>query len=172
MVARIDSMLPPEMLERVLHLLPPRDLRAAVQVCRRWREVAEAPRLWTWVRLKVTARNIDRFKDILGVRRLQAVRRVEARAVAKVTKEMVKAELVGEAVAALVEAELCTTQLNTQQVDAMFRRLTTGGSRLSKLNLVNSCLEGVKPGLLARALAGLKVGLVKVWSAADASFHS
>lgn len=84
----------------------------------------------------------------------------------------VEAELVGEAVAALVEAELCTTQLCTQQVDAVFRRLTTGGSRLSKLNLVNSCLEGVKPGLLARALAGLKVGLTKVWSSADASFHS
>merc|ERR1719319_1379150 len=35
--------LPEEMLERVFHLLPPRDLKAVVLVCRWWREVGEAP---------------------------------------------------------------------------------------------------------------------------------
>jgi len=39
--------LPAEMLERVFLLLGPQDLNAVVLVCRRWRDVGEAPHLWT-----------------------------------------------------------------------------------------------------------------------------
>merc|ERR1719319_1663817 len=45
--------LPTEMMERVFRLLPPRDLKAVVLVCRRWRKVGEAPALWAWVCLRV-----------------------------------------------------------------------------------------------------------------------
>ena len=48
-MAVINELLPPEMLERVFRLLPNRDLKNAVLVCRRWRDVGEAPSLWTWV---------------------------------------------------------------------------------------------------------------------------
>ena len=48
-MALINRLLPAEMLERVFHLLPPRDLKAVVLVCRWWREVGEAPWLWAWV---------------------------------------------------------------------------------------------------------------------------
>ena len=76
-VALINRLLPVEMLERVFHLLPPRDLQAVVLVCRWWREVGEAPALWVWVCLRVWRENIGYMPEVLDSRRLQAVRRVE-----------------------------------------------------------------------------------------------
>ena len=76
------------MLERVFHLLPPRDLKAVVLVCRWWREVGEAPALWVWVCLRVASRNIGYMPEVLDSRRLQAVRRMEAR---EVSEELLQA---------------------------------------------------------------------------------
>ena len=44
-VTLVNMLLPEEMLERVFLLLPPRDLKAVVLVCRWWMEVGEAPAL-------------------------------------------------------------------------------------------------------------------------------
>ena len=72
-------LLPAEMLERVFHLLPPRDLKAVVLVCRWWREVGEAPALWVWVHLvnEDIGFGIGFMPEVLDSRRLQAVRRME-----------------------------------------------------------------------------------------------
>jgi len=75
--------LPEEMLERVFHLLPPRDLKAVVLVCRWWREVGEAPALWVWVCLRVESWNIGYMPEVLNSSRLQAVRRVVVKEVSR-----------------------------------------------------------------------------------------
>ena len=80
-ISNITRLLPAEMLERVFHLLPPRDLQAVVLVCRWWREVGEVPELWVWVYLRVWRENIGYMPEVLDSRRLQAVRRVEVREV-------------------------------------------------------------------------------------------
>ena len=80
-MAGINAVLPAEMLERVFRLLPPRDLKVVVAVCRRWREVGEAPSLWTWVYLAVVRRNLGRMVEVLGSRRMQAATRLVIRAV-------------------------------------------------------------------------------------------
>jgi hypothetical protein len=49
-------LLPPEVLELVLRLLPPRALKAAVLVCRAWRAAGEAPGLWAWARPRAARR--------------------------------------------------------------------------------------------------------------------
>ena len=72
-VARINLMLPAEMLERVFLLLPARDRRVVVAVCRRWREVGETPSLWTWVTITIGAWNLDEGVTMLASRRLQGV---------------------------------------------------------------------------------------------------
>ena len=46
-------MLPIEMLERVFMFLPPKDLKTVMLVCKRWKEVGSAPKLWSWVVLKL-----------------------------------------------------------------------------------------------------------------------
>ena len=59
------------MLEKIFRLLPPRDLRSAVLVCRRWREVGETPRLWPWVTITVSSDNISEMPELLRRRRMQ-----------------------------------------------------------------------------------------------------
>jgi hypothetical protein len=71
------TQLPLEMLEGILRLLPLKDLKVAVEVCRRWREAGEAPGLWASVRLRVTAGSLPSMAGLLGSRRLRAVRRLQ-----------------------------------------------------------------------------------------------
>ena len=56
-------------LELVFGLLPPRDMKNVVLVCRLWREVGEAPGLWAWVILRLTRVNMSTMS-----RTLRAVR--------------------------------------------------------------------------------------------------
>ena len=51
-VPLINRLLPVELLSKVFHLLPSRDLKAVVLVCRWWRELGEAPAFWVCLRVK------------------------------------------------------------------------------------------------------------------------
>ena len=63
-VAPINSLLPAEILERIFSNLPSKDLKNVVLVCKWWREVGEAPQLWTWVWLTVNFSNDN--TELLG----------------------------------------------------------------------------------------------------------
>ena len=63
-VAPINSLLPAEILERIFSNLPSKDLKNVVLVCKWWREVGEAPQLWTWVWLTVNFSNNN--TELLG----------------------------------------------------------------------------------------------------------
>ena len=43
-----NTVLPLEMLEKIFWLLPARDLKTVVLVCKRWKEAADNPKLWTY----------------------------------------------------------------------------------------------------------------------------
>ena len=74
-LANTTSLLPAEVLYLIFCLLPPRDLKSVVLVCRLWREVGEAPGLWAWVVLRLAMEDTE----VLGLRRLQAVRELRLR---------------------------------------------------------------------------------------------
>jgi len=134
--------LPPNLLLRVFHLLPPRDLKAVVLVCRWWRELGEAPALWVWVCLRERIRGT--LPEVLGSRRLQAVRRVEVWEVSEELlqvvvshpglKEMwvlqqtnlssVDPELLAQAVTQLEEVKLSCPRLTPQLRELRRTRLT------------------------------------------------
>ena len=76
-VTNIPSRLPPEVLGRIFRLLPRRALKMAVLVCRLWREVGEEQGVWAGHTLRVTQRNLTRVVEVLGSRRMHAVRRLE-----------------------------------------------------------------------------------------------
>ena len=57
----INKTLPAEMLQKILQLLPPRDLKMAVLVCKWWRDVGEDPVLWSWAMVTVTENNLVGF---------------------------------------------------------------------------------------------------------------
>jgi len=172
----INRLLPAEMLERVFHLLPPRDLKAVVLVCRWWREVGEAPALWVWVYIVVTE---DNMSEVLDSRRLQAVRRVEVREVSEELlqavvrhpglKEMVVVnsnlslvdpELLAQAVTQLEEVGfgdtwLGYTQSTPQQVTAICTAIR-GNSQLKRLKLWDNKLSSVNSDILAQAVTQLE----------------
>ena len=68
------AQLPPELLARIFHLLIPRDLKSAVQVCRLWREEGERPGLWTWSMVSVTRENRSKITEVLATMRMLLVR--------------------------------------------------------------------------------------------------
>jgi len=59
---------------RICKLLPPKDLKSVMLVCRKWMQMGEDPTLWTWSRVRVKSR--EDF-HILSFRRFQLVQELE-----------------------------------------------------------------------------------------------
>ena len=68
------DLLPPEILVQIFKLLSPQDLKAAVMVSQKWKEVLEDPSIWTWAVII-----IDTEEDIqkLNLSRLQTIKKVK-----------------------------------------------------------------------------------------------
>ena len=66
--------LPAEMLDLIFQLLPTRDLMVVVQVCSFWREVGEAPGLWSRGVICLARGNMFMLPEVLGARRMLLVR--------------------------------------------------------------------------------------------------
>jgi len=174
-VSPTNWLLPATVLNLVFHLLPPRDLKAVVLVCRWWREVGEAPALWVWVCIRVKGENHGYIKEFLDSRRLQAVRRIEVREEMEVSEELLQTlvrrpglkemrvqstdlsavdpELLAQAVTQL--EEVVHTRLTPQQVTAICTAMT-GNSRLKTLYLLKNNLSSVDAGLLAQAVTQIE----------------
>ena len=56
---QLAKMLPNEILEKVLGYLSHNDLKRAMLVCRRWREVGQSWRLWTWAQFRLDERDLE-----------------------------------------------------------------------------------------------------------------
>ena len=69
----INRIFPTEIVENVFKFLQPRDLMVADLVCRKWRELGENPKLWTFLKLKMDRRG---ELSILNIRRLQYLREI------------------------------------------------------------------------------------------------
>ena len=71
--------LPEELLEKVFEFLPAKDRKSCVLVNKRWREVGEAPKFWTWVKLprvELRPNNQARVIEMVKSRRLAKVKEV------------------------------------------------------------------------------------------------
>ena len=71
--------LPPEMIYSIFCLLSPQDMRTVMLVCRRWREVGQDCRLWSWVRIVINQDNIETMSEILDCTRLRMLGHLELR---------------------------------------------------------------------------------------------
>ena len=70
------SRLPPEVLEHILHFLPPQDLKAAVQVSKKWKGVGLKPKLWKWAKVIAIPGldgNLQMMRSPRAIRTLEAV---------------------------------------------------------------------------------------------------
>eukprot|EP00092_Neocalanus_flemingeri_P034248 GFUD01037245.1.p1 GENE.GFUD01037245.1~~GFUD01037245.1.p1 ORF type:complete len:265 (-),score=79.60 GFUD01037245.1:63-749(-) len=161
--------LPTEILERILHLLPPSDLRMVVLVCRRWREIGEDPSLWTWGMVRVASRG---DLDMLHTRRLQHVQEIGVggqlesleleelvRAVVRLTRlkyldlrgnnlSSVEPGLLSEAVMDVKTVDMNDCQLTSQQVETILTAVS-GQTKLKTLYIRGNNLSTVQPAVLA-----------------------
>jgi hypothetical protein len=83
-----NIMLPSEILEKIFRLLPPRDLKTVILVCKFWKYAGEVPGLWTWARFCLNGESLSYWAWIqdlapltvwvnaINNRRLEVVRRL------------------------------------------------------------------------------------------------
>ena len=180
--AEINRLLPAEMLERVFRLLPSQELMTVVQVCRRWREVAEAPILWAWLRLPtVNQDNLAAISELLQhSKRLQALEALVVRSVsedllaavaqhkslkrldiANTSLSSVEPTVLAKAICQMEEVDMGRSLFSPAQANVIFQSLAEG-SNVNNLSLFNTNLSTVKPQLLARAVT--EVNQITLWS--------
>jgi len=149
--------LPAEVLERIFQSLSYRDLRMAVLVCRRWREVGETPELWSSLPVTVNTRTLSLMPEILSSWRLRDVRKFVIRT--SVSEEELSSILIRPGLRELV---IAPDLLSSREATLLFTTIC-GGSQLKILDVSYNVLTLVEPGLLARAVSKLEV-LEVAWS--------
>ena len=170
--AKMD-MLPDEMVQHILQYLPLPSLKVVVQVCQRWGRLGGRPALWAKAWVILNKENIDSLPEILNTGRLRAVRRMRiehatarclhlARHQPKLQELEVScpalASVAPTSLASLVAgvqtAKLWRASVTPDQASAILTSLSAG-CRLRHLDLSNTDLSGVRPGLLAGAVTQL-----------------
>ena len=58
------SRCPPEVLQHIFYFLPPKDLKSAVEVSKRWKGVGLVPKLWKWAKLTLIPGLNDEWMDL------------------------------------------------------------------------------------------------------------
>ena len=161
-----------------------------VQVCRWWKEIGEAPVLWSWLRLPtVNQKNIDVIQELLEQsKRLQGIETLVARAVseelllavaqhkslrrldfAHADLSSVESIVLARAICKMEEVDLGRSQFSPEQANIIFQHLSKNNN-LHCLNLFNTNLFAVRPQQLAEAVT--QVHEVTLWSCRLTPKHS
>jgi len=144
-----------------------------VQVCRRWKEVAEAPYLWSWVSLTVDTTNLADLPGLLRGR-LLGVKEMRARVASEELLQAIAshpalrsldisdtplprigADLLASSITGLTKLSIWETHLTTEQAEALLTRMTNT-HQLRILDISYNDLSEVDPQLLARAVVELE----------------
>ena len=171
------SVLPTEVMLRIFHMLGNQDLSKVVLVCRRWRDIAEDPSLWTWGRIRVrSAYDVQ----MLGIKRLQGVQKIwvvwgawESQELDKlfqivrrlrnlsnlymphISLSSLDPELLVTAVNKVEELYMYNCQMTSNQAIAMFEGLSDT-TKLKTLNVHGNNLSTVNKDTLATVINKLE----------------
>jgi len=174
--ANINTLLPVEILHKILLLLSHRDLKVAVLVCQRWRQVGEAKSLWSWISLRVDTRNLALMPEVLSTRRLQSVKFLEMKAV---SKDLLNAVLehpglrsvrvqcmdeqrrFGRRKVREDDAWMKSTAVVNKEERELLFKVVAKMPHLSKLDLTGMNISSVPPSLLARSLTHIEEVVVE-----------
>ena len=164
----INALLPPEPLFLIFKLLRHQDLKQAVAVCRRWRDVGEDASLWTWVSPRITVKNKEQAHDMLKCGRMQSISNIRITALSNEVVDGVTCHpLLNSAsiscgqlslherrllVKMISKLENIALSLAKDEVNTLLSEiLSTSDSALKKLDLSNNDLSKVSPDLLGQA---------------------
>ena len=171
----ITQLLPPEILAEVFRALHLRDLKSAVLVSNRWKEVGEIPGLWSWLSVTVTEENRGIAPEMLRCGKFQRMRKL--RIEKTVSEEIMQAVtehpglrevslmwleddlsseelgLLGRAVRNLESVNITSTRLDTET----FLNCITEDSKMRILTVRAGNMGAVNADILARAVQYLEV---------------
>ena len=163
------KMLPNEVLEIILSRLPLRDLCTAMLVCRKWRDIGDAPKLWSSLQLTVDTENLSSIPKALSSNRLSKITYMDLNVVSKDLLQaiqehsMVKEIHIRARMSSIEPTILFNTVTNMESIRIPFDDLTMeqvesilkaicGDSKMKCLSLGSSKISSVDPNLLSRAL--------------------
>ena len=164
----INALLPSELLFLIFKRLRHQDLKQAVAVCRRWRDVGEDASLWTWVSPRITVKNKEQAHDMLTCGRMQNILNIRITALSNEVVEGVACHpLLNSAsiscgrlslqerrllVKMISKLENIALSLAKDEVNTLFSEiLSTPNSALKKLDLSNNDLSKVPLDFLRQA---------------------
>ena len=75
----INSRIPPELLSIIFQFLPFSDLKHALLVCKRWRDLGEQPSLWAKLELQFEGTKEVELHQVLAMKRLQSLQSLNLR---------------------------------------------------------------------------------------------
>ena len=163
----------PEVLEHILHFLPPRDLKSAVMVNKKWYEVGGKPKLWSWCKLRLQSSEGNLPEAFAFLKRTMRIRSLEAFSLSSdetaklmavlaentsleevgfddCSMEEVKPGVLSSAVSDLGKVHLENLTTTGEQMTAFFSSATSH-CKLSSLIVAEVDLSGVAPDLLSTA---------------------
>ena len=163
------KMLPNEVLEIILSRLPLRDLCTAMLVCRKWRDIGDAPKLWSSLQLTVDTENLSSIPKALSSNRLSKITYMDLNVVSKDLLQaiqehsMVKEIHIRARMSSIEPTILFNTVTNMESIRIPFDDLTMeqvesilkaicGDSKMKCLSLGSSKISSVDPNLLSIAL--------------------
>ena len=180
----INALLPDEMLQKVFSFLSPLDLKTSVLVCKRWAEVGEAPGLWSWVTFTVDRINMGSMPELMSLKRLQCVTKLDIRA-QMVSKELmeavaihpglkrvdtnpgytnlssVKPELLAKALNKIEDVRLLEASLTPQQLNHLYCSISFDETNsIQRLDLIENDLTSIEPAVLAQAVSKLRCAIL------------
>ena len=180
--AEINRLLPVEILQRVFKLLPKKDLKTVVQVCRRWREIGDTPILWEWLLFPIVNQdNLDITSELLlNSTRLSGLQALAVRAVseklllavslhkslwrldiASTNLTSIDPTVLARAICQMEIVDLGRSLFSSAQADAIFRSLAKG-SNVKMISFFNTNLSTVNPQLLAQGIT--QINQITLWS--------
>ena len=169
----INALLPSELLFLIFKLLRHQDLKQAVAVCRRWRDVGEDASLWSWVCPRITVKNKEQAHDMLKCGRMQSISNIRITALSNEVVEGVACHpLLNSAsiscgqlslherrllVKMISKLENIALSLAKDEVNTLLSEiLSTPNCALKKLDLSNNDLSKVPLDFLRQAATTLK----------------
>ena len=164
-------------LKKVFGHLSVQDMKSVVLVCWEWKDVGEEPQFWAWVSLRVIRENLATMPEVLGLRRLQEVRKLEVRAMSqellrvvawhKGLREVdmaetdlvaVEPELLARVVNKLEEVDMRDAHMTSEQAEDIIHRMSAGDTKLKKIDLSGrkEALSSIEPDQMVKALSKLE----------------
>ena len=171
---------PPEVLEHIFHFLPPRDLKNAVGVNKKWFQVGGKAKLWGWSKLSlqlvgnlhegfallqsprgvksVEASNLSTEESVELMEVVALNPWVEELCLDDCSLENVEPGVLSSAISKLANVKLENLILSEEQLTAFFSSMSSN-CKLSTLVMEEVALSSVPPGLLAFASRVLELSL-------------